>query len=181
MIPKVMSVVTALNPKSILDVGPGNGRYGMLFRECLDWNYGRLSRDTWQLRLCGIELDPTYITPVHQYVYDKVDVWDWLYFGIKERYNLIFMGDVLEHWPEPLWQQALAKANEYGDYVIVVSPNWKGSLAQGSWHGHHQEKHWAILSPQAVGGRCLFANSKMFMCAFDNLGSGLLENRNVCL
>lgn len=179
-IPKILDIVAKINPSTILDVGPGNGRYGFLFREILDWNYGRLRKEEWKLNLSCIEIDRTYITPIHHYIYDSILIGDWLYEPTSNQYDLIFMGDVLEHWPDPLWKQALARANEQSAFVLVVSPNWKGSLAQKSWHGHHQEKHWAVLSPQSVGGRCLYANSKLFICAFDNVGSDLLEDKDVC-
>jgi SAM-dependent methyltransferase len=180
-IPKVLSVVSALEPLSILDVGAGNGRYGFLLREALDWNWGRLERARWKVRIDAVEVDPSYITPIHDYVYDNVDIMNWLYYEPERQYDLIFMGDVLEHWQEGQWQQALKKAQEYAKFTLVVSPNWRGSTAQGSWHGHHQEKHWVALSPGMVGGRCLFASSKTFMCVFDNHNTGLLEGKDVCL
>ncbi|MHC4413011.1 MAG: class I SAM-dependent methyltransferase [Planctomycetota bacterium] len=179
-IPKVLSVVNALNPLSILDVGPGNGRYGFLFRECLDWNWGRLAGDQWKTRIDAVEIDPLYIRPIHRYVYDEIHVCDWLYHDVFTPYDLVFMGDVLEHWPDGQWQQALGKAREHSKFTLVVCPNWTGSINQGSWHGHHQEKHWSVLSPELVGGRCLFANSKSFMCVFDNKNTGLLEGKDIC-
>ena len=168
-------------PKTILDVGIGNGRYGFLFRECFDWNYGRLNKTEWQITINGVEIDETYITPVHRYCYDEIIISDWLDYTPRFRHDVIFLGDVLEHWQEGDWQQALNKAKNYSKFTIVVSPNWQGSLAQGVWHGHEYESHRVVLSPEKVGGRCLFANSKMFMCGFDNCDSGLLEDRKICL
>ena len=69
-IPKVLKLVELLQPKSILDVGCGNGRYGFLFREKLDWDWGRLQRDSWQTKIDAVEAEPGYISPVHQYVYN---------------------------------------------------------------------------------------------------------------
>jgi len=181
MIPRVIAVVKLIHPSSILDVGFGNGRYGVLFRECFDWNYGRLLPDSWKLKLHGADIDKTYVTPVHSYVYNKIDIYDWLYDKPEEKYDLLFMGDILEHFRDGQWQHALEKARHFSRFTLVVSPNWKGSLEQGSWNGHHQEKHWSILSPATVGGRCLFANSKMFMVAFDNEDTGILETRDICL
>ena len=109
-IPKVLSLVSALKPLSILDVGAGNGKYGFLFRESLDWNWGRLSPDTWQTTIDAIEIDKTYLTSIHYYIYDTVVQCDWLYYETERQYDMIFMGDVLEHWPDGLWQDALKKA-----------------------------------------------------------------------
>jgi len=181
MIPKVLSVALAIKPMSILDVGAGNGRYGFLFRECFDWNWGRLNKRTWELDLQGVEIDPNYLTDVHKYVYNKIYICNWLGCEIKRSFDLIYLGDILEHWPDGQWEKALEKAKEFSRYTLVVAPNWAGSLEQQSWHGHDQEKHWSLLSPQKVGGRCLFANSKMFMCVFDNVNSGVLESKDICL
>jgi hypothetical protein len=186
MIPKVLSVVMRLNPYSILDVGAGTGKYGLLFREYLDWNYGRLNRDEWQYTIDAVEIDESYITPVHSYVYNKITIANWLSPVVDCRdyqpYDLIFMGDVLEHWPDGEWQKALMKAKKYSRFTLVVCPNWQGSIAQKSFYGHDQEEHKVVLSPQIVGGRCLFASSKMFMCGFNNMGvMTKLEDRDICL
>ena len=181
MVPKVMSIVQAIGPKSILDIGVGNGRYGFLFRECLDWNYGRLNKRDQIIRIDGVEVAEDYITDVHRTVYDNIIISDWMDYEPDLPYGLIFMGDVLEHWPEGEWQKALFKARRYSKFTMVVAPNWQGSIAQGEWHGHKHESHEVVLSPQSVGGKCLFASSKMFICVFDNNESGILEGREICL
>lgn len=181
MIPKVLQIVKTIDPTSVLDVGAGNGRYGLLFRECLDWNYGRLNRDEWQCTIDAVEIDESYVTIIHSYLYNDVWISDWLEYIPKKAYDLIFMGDVLEHWPDGKWQEALMKAKKHSRFTLIVSPNWDGSLGQASWFGHDQEEHRVALTPQVVGGRCLFANSKAFMCVFDNKNMGLLEARDICL
>jgi len=62
-----------------------------------------------------------------------------------------------------------------------VSPNWPGSTAQKSWHGHDQEEHKVALSPGMVGGRCVFANSKTFISVFDNQDTGLFDGKDFLL
>lgn len=181
MIPKVLEVIARIMPQTILDVGIGNGRYGFLFRECFDWNHGRLGKDNWEVTIDGVEIDRAYISPVQRYCYNDIVIADWMDYTPLRAYDVIFMGDVLEHWIEDEWQKALSKARKYSNFTIVVSPNWEGSIAQGAWYGHEQETHRVVLNPAKVGGRCLFASSKMFMCAFDNEDSGLLDGRKVCL
>jgi hypothetical protein len=176
-IPKVLSLVSMLNPRRILDVGAGNGRYGFLFRECLDLNYARFSKEQWQVVIEGLELDAGYLSPVHQ-MYTSMYVGDWNNFAPK-RYDIIFMGDVLEHFED--WQSALQKARAYSAVTIVVSPNWPGSMAQKSWHGHDQEEHKVALSPEKVGGRCVYANSKIFMSVFDNNNIGAFDGKDFLL
>lgn len=180
MIPKVLDVVTSIRPKSILDIGVGNGRYGFLFRECLDWNYARFRRDLWETEIDGIEVNGTYVNAIHHWAYDAIIRSDWLEWESDKRYELAFMGDVLEHFQEGKWQQALLKARKQSCMTLVVSPNWKGSVAQGVWHGQESEVHHVVLSPQKVGGKCIYANSKMFMCGFDNIDSGAFDERDLC-
>jgi len=181
-IPKVLQIVRMINPESILDVGCGNGRYGFLFRESLDWDYGRLKHDSWEHFILGIEAEEDYLTPIHEYCYDSVISVDWMnYETLVDSVDLIFMGDVLEHFAEGEWQKALKKAWLMSRFTIVVAPNWRGSIAQGAWEGYEHEAHRVALTPQKVGGRCLFANSKTFICIFDNESTGLFEGKDVCL
>lgn len=177
-IPHVLRIVSALSPRSILDVGAGNGRYGFLFREILDLNYGRFNRADWRVRIDAVEVSFDYLTEVHNWAYNSVAIGDWLDIDPFIHYDLVFMGDVLEHFPEGDWQEALSKARNTGKHVIVVAPNWPGSIAQGEWRGHKHEEHRVELSPAMVGGRCLFANSKCFIAGF---GGGILDDRDILL
>ena len=176
-IPKVIEIITQLMPSSILDVGAGNGRYGFLFREVLDMNYRNLKKSEWGVVIDAVEIEPDYISPIHNYVYNNVFVTDWLDFAHIDRYDVIFMGDVLEHFAE--WETALEKAKSCGDVVIVVAPNWPGSIVQGAWNGYEHEKHEVSLSPADVGGRLVFSNSKCFISVFGN--NALIKERDFLL
>jgi len=180
-IPAVLKLVGLMHPKSILDVGCGNGRYGFLFREILDFNYGRLIQPTWEVKIDGLEIENRYITCIHGYIYNVVYTLDWLSFEPKINYDLIFMGDILEHFEDGGWETALQKANANSLITMVVSPNWNGSGRQGEWHGFKNEKHRTELSPSKIGGRCVYANSKCFISIFDNAQLGIFEDKNILL
>jgi SAM-dependent methyltransferase len=180
-IPRIVSIIKTLMPRSILDVGCATGKYGLLFREYLDISYNRLNPKSWQVTIDAVEIDKSYLTPVHDYIYNNVWNTDWLYYSGTEGYDVIFMGDVLEHWPEGKWQQALSKAKRFSKYTIVTCPNWSGSITQGSFYEHDQERHRVALTPKIVGGRCLFANSKQFITVFDNYELEILEGKDVLL
>ena len=180
-IPKVLQVVNRIGPLSILDVGVGTGRYGFLFREILDFNYGRFNRSEWHTRIDGVEIDASYILDHHKGLYSIIYNGDFNQVELPGTYNLIFMGDVLEHWADGQWQMALKKAKLNSDILIVVAPNNKESMNQGVWRGHESERHLSLLSPEKVGGKCLFANSKFFMCGFDNRNIGILDDWDICL
>ena len=181
-IPKVLQVVEHLGPLSILDVGVGNGRYGFLFREVLDWNHGRIAPEDWAVQIDGVEVEQDYLQSHHKDIYNRIMLGDWLTdISLSDVYSLIFMGDVLEHFKEGDWQQALVKARAFSDVTLVVCPNHVASLAQGAWHGHEHERHHVLLTPDKLGGRLLYGNSKIFMVGFDNRGVGCLDSKDACL
>src|SRR5687767_1397928 len=95
----IMETVVEVNPESILDIGVGFGKYGLLCREALDIPVGKYHKSAWNIRIDGIEIFEEYRNPVHDYVYDKV------YYGnVNELidslsdYDLILLIDVLEHF-----------------------------------------------------------------------------------
>lgn len=166
----VLKLVHGFQPKSILDVGCGNGKYGFLFREMLDWNYGRFEKNEWEIIIDGLDICSRYLSKIHDAVYNVVFWENWLKFSFdfspkttNSIYDLIFMGDVLEHFKEGEWQEALQKAMDHSKVVICVCPNWDGSINQGALFGNEHERHWVILNPHKVGGKCVWANSKAFI------------------
>lgn len=134
----VLNYVSKFRPKRILDVGCGDGFYGMLFRRALDGNveigYGLHKRDTWQHQIDAIEIWEDYITPVHHYMYDSiqagVDVRKFVTQINPNYYDLIFMGDVLEHMDKPDGIKLLGDFKRCltikpSGVIIVVTPNYK--------------------------------------------------------
>lgn len=162
-IPLVLKLVAGFRPKSILDVGCGNGKYGFLFREILDMNWGRMKSDDWEIRIDGVEITSDYYNPLHNYFYNHIFEDDWLRVEMNQKYDLIFMGDILEHFADGDWQIALQKAMDIGQVVIVVCPNWEGSINQGPVLGNECERHKTALSPAKIGGKCVWANTKAFI------------------
>lgn len=146
LIPLVLNIVIQQKPKSILDVGVGFGKYGVLFREYLDiWNtkekYGKRN-----LKLYGIEAFGKYKNPVWD-VYDKVFIGDIskLFPRISKlgRIDLLFLGDVIEHFTKPQAKKILSKLNY--DRVIIITPEIPS--VQSAVYGNPYEKHkskWTI-------------------------------------
>jgi hypothetical protein len=160
---QVLRLVIGFNPKSILDCGCGNGKYGFLFREVLDMNYGRFKPEEWQVEIDGIEVEKNYHNPVHDYFYNKVFWENWLEMKPVKEYNIVFMGDFLEHFDDGKWEVSLNKGMDIGRVVISVCPNWDGSINQGALFGNEHEKHRTVLSPALLGGKCVWANTKAFI------------------
>src|SRR5947207_3113229 len=93
----ILEIVLQLRPDSVLDIGTGSGKYGVLLREYLDqWLAGSLQR---RARIDGIEAHPAYVGALHRAVYDEVLVGDAVEIvrGLDRRYDLALLVDVFEH------------------------------------------------------------------------------------
>jgi hypothetical protein len=55
VIPAVMNKVNHLKPESILDIGIGFGKYGVLIRDLLELPNERYDKDLWITRIDGVE------------------------------------------------------------------------------------------------------------------------------
>jgi hypothetical protein len=143
-----IELVKKLNPKSILDVGVGFGRWGILFREYLElWNDNLPTGDSikWKRIIDGIEIYKPYLKPYHNYFYNKIYVMDAFDFLIstENKYDLINCGDVIEHFDKDkgicFIETALVKAK----YVLINIPlgnDWQ----QGALHGNEFEVHRSV-------------------------------------
>ena len=155
-IPTVIHLVRQLKPGSILDVGVGFGKWGHLFREYTDIleaerDPARYRRENWQVRIEGIEGHAAYLTPMHQYLYDQIHVGDAaLLMKSLVNYDLIFLGDIIEHFEKAagmaLLQDALARANQA---VIVSTPKYE--TAQEDLCGNELERHRSLWSAEDFG------------------------------
>src|SRR6185503_6455462 len=150
-IPTVIHLLRQLKPQSILDVGVGFGKWGHLFREYTDINEaerdpGRYQKKNWQVKIDGIEGHAAYLTDMHHYLYNEIhlgDASEWL--KKVSHYDLIFMGDVLEHFDKEkgfeVLREAVVKANKA---VIVSTPKYETD--QADLCGNELERHRSLWS-----------------------------------
>jgi hypothetical protein len=138
-----------LQPRSILEIGTGFGKYGFLFREYLDiWNAAsdpsRLAPENWKVKIDGIECFQPYISDVQRRIYNRIIIGD----AQSEidrlgAYDLIFLGDVIEHFPKAdgqrLLDKCMARANRL---VLVTTPNYFNP--QGPEYGNECETHHCL-------------------------------------
>jgi hypothetical protein len=150
-IPTVIHLVRQINPKSILDVGVGFGKWGHLFREYTDINEAendpaRYQRRKWRVRIDGIEGYAAYLTPMHRYLYNHLHIGNASALLKKlPQYDLIFLGDIIEHFEKSagirLLGDALKKANKA---VIVTTPRFE--TGQTDLCGNELERHRSLWS-----------------------------------
>ena len=152
-IPIIIHLVRQLKPQSILDVGVGFGKWGHLFREYTDIleaerDPARYRRQNWKVRIDGIEGFRQYLTEMHRYLYNRIYVGDAkVLIGELSAYDLIFMGDVLEHFEKKdgleFLRQARARANKA---LILTTP--RHETEQEALCGNELERHHSLWSPK---------------------------------
>lgn len=140
-----IELIRRLDPGSILDVGVGFGRWGILFREFLEiWDNGRYN-GKWQRVIDGVEIFPDYIKDYHKYFYNDIHLINALKF-LKETqkvYDLINFGDVIEHFTKEEGIELIELALKKGKNVLINIPIGK-HWAQSGTEENLYEEHKSI-------------------------------------
>jgi len=150
-IPTVIHLIRQLRPRSILDVGIGFGKWGHLFREYTDileaeHDPNRYQRKNWKVRIDGIEGFPRYITPMHRFVYTEIHLGDACELIPKlPSYDIIFMGDIIEHLDKKSGQQLVRDAIEKSNKALIVSTP-KDDTGQPDLCSNELERHRSVWS-----------------------------------
>ena len=126
----ILDIMMALTPrpKSVLDIGIGNGKYGFLAKEYLHY-WGRRYEQDWKsndpYKIVGIEAFPDYVEDIHHLIYDDIKIGDALQILptlFKFQYDLVFMIDVLEHFDENIGKTVLSECQRVGKATIISTP-----------------------------------------------------------
>ena len=138
-----IGLVRKLNPESILDIGVGYGRWGILFREFLEvWENGKYN-GKWERKIDGVEIYEPYLQSYHKYFYDNIFTGDALEFLNKteNRYDLINCGDVIEHFSRDDGEKLIKLCLQKGKYVLITIPigkNWAQAAVNSNPHEEHK-------------------------------------------
>jgi hypothetical protein len=148
-IPTVIHLIRQFKPASILDVGVGFGKWGHLFREYTDIleaenDPARYQRQNWRVRIDGIEGFPSYLTEMHRFLYNDIHVGDaCALMPTLPRYDVIFLGDIIEHLDMAAGKQLLTDAiSRAGKGVIVSTPKYE--TEQADLCGNELERHRSL-------------------------------------
>ena len=128
-ITKIVSYVMEINPRSILEIGVGFGKYGLLCREYLEYWKGSIDwqlpiKKNWVRRIDGIEAFEAYINDHHKYIYNNLYIGD----AINEidridfKYDLILLIDVLEHFSYDDGISLLMKCLKKSKNILISVP-----------------------------------------------------------
>lgn len=136
----VADLVTRIQPASLLDIGPGQGKYGRMAKAANP-----------QCRSCAVEIAADY---VHAYnlpeLYEEVVVGDGaaLVFDPAWRnriFDVVTIGDCIEHMPKSRGLDLLNFLTYRCGYLIVIAPEfcWYDTEAVGF---EHTESHISVWS-----------------------------------
>ncbi len=129
----ILQAVERLQPRSVLDVGVGMGQYGFLLRNNLehlnlfqiDGQQGRLrDRREWRVQIDGIEGFAGYITPVHDWAYNKVSIGnalDLLPRVASGAYELVMAIDILEHFDHAEGERFVKECQRIASRKVLIS------------------------------------------------------------
>lgn len=130
IIPDVVELLRKEQPKKVLEIGAGFGKWGVLLREYLEV-YGQ---NKWKpserfVTIDAVEVYEPYISPIHKYVYDKITIGD---IGVLApslpNYDAIIMFDVLEHLQKRQAEQTLRTLLDKTKLFLLSVPLGQAAL-----------------------------------------------------
>ncbi len=158
----IVDAMMRLQPKSVLDVGVGHGKWGFLAREYLEIFPGRVPYGTRTHRVEGIEAHEPYLGPVHEQLYDRVhrgEALDVLRTLDDRSFDLVLLIDILEHMPRDVGREVLEHATRVGRVVLVSVP--RDFKERDEFLGNRYEQHvspWSMADLRRAGARTFLVN-----------------------
>jgi len=133
----VVEILMKIQPKSVLDIGIGYGKYGMLAREYLDYAHFKKR----EVIIDGIEGFGEYIQAGQRFYYDHIFVGDArTILPTLSQYDMILLLDTVEHFNLEDGLQILRNCQSLAKYVLIATPLDIG--IQGAVYGNEFERHW---------------------------------------
>lgn len=132
LVPYVVQWIKDKDPKSVLDVGAGYGKYGHLIREYVDVY-------PWSIYLEAVEGFDAYSDRMGCNAYDFYNHTTFEKYKPSRMFDMLLMIDIIEHYEKPQGHQALAKALSMSDVILVSTPSHPAE--QGAEYGNELERH----------------------------------------
>jgi 2-polyprenyl-3-methyl-5-hydroxy-6-metoxy-1,4-benzoquinol methylase len=157
-IPAIVHLITKLNPKTVLDIGKGFGKYAFLIHEYVGINNKnkidptRKMKQQSNIQIDAVEVDPDLMLPHLSEVYTNI------YFGdvnqlYKElpKYDVVLMIDIIEHIEKEGAVVLLKHLIGQGSKIIVSTPItfFEQQLYESSYEDHIS--HWTIKDFKNIG------------------------------
>lgn len=139
---KILEILRQIRPQTVLDVGPGAGKYGRMIR-------GLAAEGQTVERLSAVEIDASYVETFDLgAVYDEIAIGDaggLPDVGPDAAWDLVILGDVLEHFRKSRGVDLLDYLYYRTKHILLVIPV---DYVQGSWEGHGAEAHISVWRPE---------------------------------
>jgi len=142
----IHDIILRLGPRSVIDIGVGHGKTGVLVREYTDiWNK-RYDKSTWQTKIYGIEAFPAYRNALWDYAYDEVLIGDALsVLPQLPDVDLITVLDVWEHFERDYALRLLKLILKKTKFLLISTPIQVRE--QGAVMGNEYERHVSTWTP----------------------------------
>ena len=148
-IPIIVHVLASLNPKTVLDIGKGFGKYGFLLHEY--FGIDRVKRPDPRLTLGqqsrvvvdAVECNEDYLWPHLSHFYNRIHVGriEYLYTSVG-RYDVVLMADVIEHLAKADGLKIVKHFVAAGSHVLVSTPRKYFDQSIFESDAEHHLSHW---------------------------------------
>lgn len=139
----ILHKIATLNPKKILDLGIGFGKFGCLIREIQEAVHGRCKPEQFENILDGVEGFEAYRNPLWE-LYDHVSIANFAdedMLPYMKHYDLVIAVDSMEHLEKDVAVKLIDHLIANNKHVIVSVP--LGVCPQGAVFGNELETHRA--------------------------------------
>lgn len=140
--PVVAAIFQQLNPESLLDIGPGAGKYGVMMRTAE-------TESGLKCRKIAVEINPEYVTQFNlSDIYDEVWVKDAGELVLTQpdlSGDMVVWGDCIEHLPKSRGIDLIEYLLYRFRQIVIIFPI---DLPQGAWEGHVREAHVSLWYPE---------------------------------
>ena len=148
-IPYTIEALMKAEPRRVLDVGVGYGRWGMVIREFCELWFNRVHRSTWNIWVEGVEAYEPNVDDYHKYFYNKIHLGDFsqIYRTLDGNWDVIIFGDVLEHFTKNDSYTLLDWSLDHASYVLINIPigsEWP----QDEMYENRFERHLSEWEPE---------------------------------
>jgi SAM-dependent methyltransferase len=157
-IPIIIDILKLISPRTILDIGCGCGKYGLLAKEYLrDKPY----IDGWKKveRVDGLEVFDKYITDIQKAIYDNLYIGDATEIEIGD-YELYMLIDSIEHMPKDKGLELVNKLKNKGKVLIATPKKFEVHPVR---YGNSHEEHISHYTYKDFNGKDYSNNDSLIV------------------
>lgn len=168
-ISKIIDIVIKLEPKKVLDIGSGFGKFGVLCREYLElWDSDEYLN--WTRTIDTIEIYSDYINPIHKFIYNNIYIGDASEIvRTLPKYDLILVIDVLEHFEKERGKIFIEECLHVSKSLLISLPQYPSE--QHEVFGNKSESHiskWTKEELKRMGCTCFLRSDDHFIVLISN-------------